>query len=40
MGERARQRVVGCFSLESVLNRWEALYCDLLQHNRKPSRWA
>jgi glycosyltransferase involved in cell wall biosynthesis len=40
MGERARQRVVNCFSLESVLNHWEALYTDLLQRNRKPSRRA
>jgi len=40
MGERARQRVMDCFSLESALNRWEALYSDLLQRNRKPGRWA
>jgi glycosyltransferase involved in cell wall biosynthesis len=40
MGERARQRVVDCFSLESVLNRWETLYTDLLQRNRRPTRWA
>jgi glycosyltransferase involved in cell wall biosynthesis len=36
MGARARQRVIEQFSLESVLNRWEALYENLLQRNPKP----
>jgi glycosyltransferase involved in cell wall biosynthesis len=40
MGDRAHQRIVDCFSLENVLNRWEALYADLLQRNRRPTRWA
>lgn len=40
IGQRARQRVVDSFSLESTLNRWEALYADLLQRNRRPRRWA
>jgi glycosyltransferase involved in cell wall biosynthesis len=30
MGERARQRIVEKFSIESVLDRWETLYDDLL----------
>ena len=40
MGARARQRVIEQFSLESVLNRWEALYENLLQRNPKPLRWG
>jgi glycosyltransferase involved in cell wall biosynthesis len=40
MGERARLRVIESFSLESTLNRWEALYADLLQRNRSPHRCA
>jgi glycosyltransferase involved in cell wall biosynthesis len=38
MGERARQRVIDCFSLESVLDRWEALYVQLLGSNAEPRR--
>jgi glycosyltransferase involved in cell wall biosynthesis len=30
MGERARQQVIARFSLESVLDRWERLYAELL----------
>lgn len=30
MGERARQQAIARFSLESVLNRWEQLYAELL----------
>ncbi|HMD77594.1 MAG TPA: glycosyltransferase, partial [Terracidiphilus sp.] len=40
MGERARQRVIERFSLELVLDRWEALYGELLQQNPRPVRWA
>jgi glycosyltransferase involved in cell wall biosynthesis len=40
MGERARQRVVEQFSLEAVLDRWEALYRDLLSRNNRPRRWG
>lgn len=39
MGERARQHVVENFSLESVLDQWEALYAELLERNPKPVRW-
>jgi glycosyltransferase involved in cell wall biosynthesis len=38
MGERARQVAVERFSLEAILDRWEALYGDLLQHNPRPAR--
>jgi glycosyltransferase involved in cell wall biosynthesis len=40
MGMRARRHVMDHFSLESALNRWEALYTDLLQRNRNPTRFA
>jgi glycosyltransferase involved in cell wall biosynthesis len=40
MSERARQYVLDCFSLEAVLDRWEALYIDLLRRNSKPRRWG
>jgi glycosyltransferase involved in cell wall biosynthesis len=40
MGEGARQHVVEHFSLESVLDRWESLYAELLARNPKPARWA
>ena len=36
MGERARQRVMEQFSLEVVLDRWEAFYAELLERNPKP----
>jgi glycosyltransferase involved in cell wall biosynthesis len=38
MGERARQRVIGRYSLESVLGRWEALYAELLGNHPTPLR--
>jgi glycosyltransferase involved in cell wall biosynthesis len=40
MGMDARQRVEARFSLSSVLDRWEALYGDLLEANPNPRRWA
>lgn len=40
MGERARRRVIEHFSLESVLDRWEVLYLDLLRRNPTPLRRA
>ena len=40
MGERARQCIVERYSLDSVLDRWEALYSELLARNPAPRRWA
>jgi glycosyltransferase involved in cell wall biosynthesis len=40
LGERARQLVIERFSLEAVLDSWEALYLDLLQRNPRPARWG
>lgn len=40
MGEHARLRVIERFSLELALNRWEALYGELLERNPLPRRWA
>jgi glycosyltransferase involved in cell wall biosynthesis len=40
MGERARKRIIENFSLESVLDQWEALYAELLRRNPKPVHWA
>jgi glycosyltransferase involved in cell wall biosynthesis len=40
MGERARQFVIERFSLEAILDCWEALYGDLLQRNPRPARWG
>ncbi len=40
MGERARQRVVREFSLEVVLDRWEALYGELLAGSSGPRWWG
>jgi glycosyltransferase involved in cell wall biosynthesis len=39
-GERARNLVVAQFSLEAVLDKWEALYRDLLEKNPRPGRWG
>ncbi len=44
MGERARQQVTERFSLETVLDRWERLYAELLDRNRarrriRPAAW-
>lgn len=36
MGERARQHVVEDFSLEAILDCWEALYIELLELNLQP----
>jgi glycosyltransferase involved in cell wall biosynthesis len=40
MGERARQSVMERFSLDAVLDRWEALYLRLMQNNPMPVRWG
>ena len=40
MGKRARQLVMERFSLDAVLDRWEALYGDLLHRNPRPARWG
>ena len=40
MGERARAFGVGSFSLNAVLDRWEALYANLLEGNPTPTRWS
>jgi glycosyltransferase involved in cell wall biosynthesis len=40
MGKRARQLVMKRFSLDAVLDRWEALYGDLLHRNPRPARWG
>jgi glycosyltransferase involved in cell wall biosynthesis len=40
MGERARQFVMERFSLDAILDRWEALYGDLLRRNPRSVRWG
>jgi glycosyltransferase involved in cell wall biosynthesis len=40
MGRSARQFVVERFSLDAVLDRWEALYQELLQRNGRAARWG
>jgi glycosyltransferase involved in cell wall biosynthesis len=40
MGMDARRRVEVRFSLSRVLDCWEALYCELLEANPVPRRWA
>jgi len=40
MGSLARQRVIERYSLNSILDRWEALYGELLERNSRPMRWA
>lgn len=40
IGEQARQLTIERFSLDTVLDRWEALYSDLLKQNPEPKRWA
>jgi glycosyltransferase involved in cell wall biosynthesis len=40
MGEQARQRVTELYSLDSVLDRWETLYRELLDRNPRPRRWG
>ncbi len=39
MGERARQRVIDHYSLETVLDRWEAHYRGLLERDPEARRW-
>jgi glycosyltransferase involved in cell wall biosynthesis len=38
MGQRARQFVLERFSLDVALDRWEALYAELLERNLEPRR--
>jgi glycosyltransferase involved in cell wall biosynthesis len=40
MGNQARQHILTHFSLDTVLDRWEALYHDLLENCPRPRRWA
>jgi glycosyltransferase involved in cell wall biosynthesis len=40
MGERARQFVLERYSLDAALDRWEALYAELLERNPKRRRWG
>lgn len=40
LGGNARQLVLRRFSLDAVLDRWEALYADLLTQNPAPRRWG
>jgi glycosyltransferase involved in cell wall biosynthesis len=40
MGERARQFVQERYSLDAALDRWEALYAELLARNPKRRRWG
>jgi glycosyltransferase involved in cell wall biosynthesis len=38
MGDRARKHIIEEFSLEAVLDRWEALYRGLLERDHRPMR--
>jgi glycosyltransferase involved in cell wall biosynthesis len=40
MSRQARQRAVERFSLDAILDRWEALYRELLDRNPTARRWA
>jgi glycosyltransferase involved in cell wall biosynthesis len=40
MSDRARQFVLERFSLDAALDRWDALYAELLKRNAKPRRWG
>ena len=40
MGDRAQQRVIAHFNIESLLDRWEKLYTELLADRPLPMRWA
>lgn len=40
MGEQARQHIAAQFSLEAVLDQWEALYAELLKQSSQPKRWS
>lgn len=40
MGRRAREFVTERYGLEAVLDRWEALYREVLDRNTEPRRWG
>lgn len=40
IGQEARRQVAAQFSLDTALDRWEALYAQLLAANPHPRRWA
>lgn len=40
MGTRARAHAEAAFSLTTILDRWEAVYWDLLAHRPSAARWA
>lgn len=40
MGERARQFVLDRYSLDAALDRWEALYAELLESNPQRRHWG
>jgi glycosyltransferase involved in cell wall biosynthesis len=40
MGERARQFVLDRYSLDAALDRWEALFAELLEGNHERRRWG
>jgi len=40
MGQEARSQVAARFSMETALDRWEALYAHLLAANPQPRRWS
>jgi glycosyltransferase involved in cell wall biosynthesis len=40
LGERARQFAQERYSLDAALDRWEALYVELLGRNPKRRRWG
>jgi glycosyltransferase involved in cell wall biosynthesis len=40
MGTNAQRRVGAQFSLDAVLDQWEALYRKLLENHPRPARWA
>jgi glycosyltransferase involved in cell wall biosynthesis len=40
MGEQARRKICAQFSIESVLDRWEAIHCQLLESHPRARRWA
>ena len=39
MGARGRELIQRRFSLQVVLDQWEALYADLLANRLRPKRW-
>ena len=40
MGDAARRRVLEWFSLDTVLDRWEEMYLELLERRPHPARWG